>query len=112
MAPELSYWNVPAPQVEGPADAGTAWMTANANARARAILVNMVILLVLKPEAASADLIRERRVYFRARISKRVRSVHVFVCSLRCAVHISVSSVSGLIICRMIEGTTRKETWE
>ena len=56
------------PQVEGPADAGTAWMTANANARAKVILVNMVILLVFKPEAASADLIRERSICFRARI--------------------------------------------
>jgi hypothetical protein len=38
-------------------------MTANANARAKVILVNMVILHVLKPEAASADLIRVRSVY-------------------------------------------------
>jgi hypothetical protein len=43
------------PQVVGPADAGTAWIAANKNARARVILVNMVDLLVLKPEAASAD---------------------------------------------------------
>ena len=87
-------------------------MTANANARAKVILVNMVNLLVVKPEAASADLIRERRVYFRVRISKRICSVHVFVCSSRCAVHISVSSVGGLIFSRLIEGTTWKETRE
>jgi hypothetical protein len=37
------------PQVLGPADAGAAWMTANANARARTVLVNMIILLVTKP---------------------------------------------------------------
>jgi hypothetical protein len=43
------------PQVVGPADAGTAWMAANTNARVRVILVNMVDLLVLKPEVASAD---------------------------------------------------------
>ena len=79
MAPELSYWNVLDPQVEGPADAGTAWTTANANARAKVIRVNMVFLLVLKPELASADLIRERGVYFRARLRKGVRSVHAFV---------------------------------
>jgi hypothetical protein len=36
------------PQVLGPADAGTAEMTANAKARARVILVNIVILLVWK----------------------------------------------------------------
>ena len=55
------------PQVLGPADAGTAWMTANANARARTVLVNMIILLMSKPEAASADWTGERGVYFRAR---------------------------------------------
>src|SRR5712691_6285880 len=43
-------------------------MTANASASARVILVNIVILLVSKPEAASADWIGERGVYFRARI--------------------------------------------
>jgi hypothetical protein len=36
-------------------DAGTAVMAAIANARASVILVNIVILLVAKPEAASAD---------------------------------------------------------
>jgi hypothetical protein len=67
VAPELSYWKVLDPQVVGPADAGTAWTTANANARARTVLVNMAILLMSKPEAASADWIRKRGVYFRAR---------------------------------------------
>jgi hypothetical protein len=56
------------PQVVGPADAGTAWMIANASARARIALVDMIVLLVSKPEAASADRIGERFVYFRARI--------------------------------------------
>ena len=66
--PELSYCIVPYPHVLGPADAGTAELTANANARARVILLNMVILLVLKPEMASADQIVARGVYFRPRI--------------------------------------------
>ena len=48
--PELSYCMVLDPQVLGPADAGTAEMTANAKARARVILVNIVILLVWRPE--------------------------------------------------------------
>ena len=55
------------PQVVGPADAGTAWMTANASARARITLVDMIVLLLSKPEAASADWIGERGVYFRVR---------------------------------------------
>jgi hypothetical protein len=55
------------PQVEGPADAGTAWMTANANASARIVFIDMIILLMPKPEAASADWIGERGVYFHAR---------------------------------------------
>ena len=53
--PELSYCIVLYPQVLGSADAGTAWLTANASARARVILLNMVILLVWKPEVASAN---------------------------------------------------------
>ena len=53
--PELSYCIVPYPHVLGPADAGTAALTANANARARVILLNMVILLVWKPEVAPTD---------------------------------------------------------
>jgi hypothetical protein len=56
------------PQVLGPADAGTAWMIANASVRARIALVVMIVLLVSKPEAASADRIGERGGYFRARI--------------------------------------------
>jgi hypothetical protein len=36
-------------------DAGTAVMAAIANARASAILVDIVVLLVTKPKAASAD---------------------------------------------------------
>jgi hypothetical protein len=39
---------------ELPTDAGTAVMAAIANARARVILVNIVILLVAKPDATSA----------------------------------------------------------
>ena len=51
----MSYCMVLDPQVLGPADAGTAEMTANAKARARVILVNIVlvnivILLVWRPE--------------------------------------------------------------
>jgi hypothetical protein len=46
--PELSYCGVLYPQVLGPADAGTADMTANASTTVRAILLNMMILLVLK----------------------------------------------------------------
>jgi hypothetical protein len=49
VEPDPSYWNVLNPQVLGPADAGTACMTANANARARTVLANMIILLVTKP---------------------------------------------------------------
>jgi hypothetical protein len=48
-------------------------MTANANARARTVLIDMVILLMSKPEAASADWIRERGVYFRARDRMKFR---------------------------------------
>ena len=48
--PELSYCIVLDPHVLGLADAGTAEMTANAKARARVILVNIVILLVWKPQ--------------------------------------------------------------
>ena len=65
--PELSYCMVLYPQVLGPADAGAAKPTASANARARVILVNMLILLVWKPEAASAEGIERALVYFRAR---------------------------------------------
>jgi ABC-type uncharacterized transport system permease subunit len=46
--PELSYCGALYPQVLGPADAGMADMTANASARVRVILLNMMILLVLK----------------------------------------------------------------
>jgi hypothetical protein len=53
--PELSYCIVPYPHVLGPADAGTAELTANANAKVRVILLNMVILLVWKPEVASTN---------------------------------------------------------
>jgi hypothetical protein len=66
--PELSYCIVPYPHVLGPADAGTAALTANANARARVILLNMVILLAWKPEVAPTDWIGRRGGYFRARI--------------------------------------------
>jgi hypothetical protein len=38
-----------------------------ASASARVILVNMVILLMLKPELASADQIGMHGAYFRAR---------------------------------------------
>jgi hypothetical protein len=51
--PELSYWTVLCPQVVGAADAGTAEAAANAKARARVILVNMIFLLVGKPGMAS-----------------------------------------------------------
>ena len=44
--PELSYCIVLCPQVVGAAEAGTADMRANAKARAKTILVDMVILLV------------------------------------------------------------------
>jgi hypothetical protein len=38
------------PQVLGPADAGTAWMTTNANASARIVLIDMIVLLLSKPK--------------------------------------------------------------
>jgi len=40
---------------ELPTDAGTVEMAAIANAKASVILINMVILLLLKPDVAPAD---------------------------------------------------------
>jgi hypothetical protein len=48
---------------ERPTDAGTAVMAAIANARASMTLVNIVILLVAKPEAASVDRSRNAALY-------------------------------------------------
>jgi hypothetical protein len=48
---------------ELPTEAGKAARTAAANASATAILRNIVILLVSKPEAAPADQIERRRIY-------------------------------------------------
>jgi hypothetical protein len=39
-------------------------LTASASARASVILLNMIGLLVWKPEVASADQITQREVYF------------------------------------------------
>ena len=81
--PELSYCIAPYPQVLGPANSATTELTANANARARVILLNIFILLRLKPEVASADEIGERDTYSALVIPTEVRSVQVFVCYLR-----------------------------
>jgi hypothetical protein len=78
------------PQVLGPAAAGTAWMTTNANASARIVLIDMIVLLMSKPEAASADWIGGRCVYFRARIRMELREVQVRVSAMRPSVHIVV----------------------
>ena len=43
-------------------------MAAIANAKASVILINMIILLVLKPNVAPADQIAQQDIYFRARI--------------------------------------------
>jgi hypothetical protein len=53
--PELSYWIMLDPQVRGPADAGSTKPTAKASASIRVILDNMAILLVSKPQVASAE---------------------------------------------------------
>jgi hypothetical protein len=50
-----------------------------ASASARVILVNMVILLIPKPELASADQIGARVAYFRAHAGRNVIELHVFV---------------------------------
>jgi hypothetical protein len=78
------------PQVLGPAEAGTAWMTTNANASARIVLIDMIVLLMSKPEAASADWIGERNVYFRERIRMELRELQVRVSAIRASVHIVV----------------------
>jgi hypothetical protein len=63
--PELSYWIMLDPQVRGPADAGSTEPTAKASTSARVILDNMAILLVSKPQAASAEeeIGRRRRLF-------------------------------------------------
>jgi hypothetical protein len=53
---------------ELPTDSGTVEMAAIANAKASVILINMIILLVLKPNVAPADQIAQQDIYFRARI--------------------------------------------
>jgi hypothetical protein len=50
-----------------------------ASASARVILVNMVILLMSKPELASADQIGVRNAYFRTHAGRSVTELHVFV---------------------------------
>jgi hypothetical protein len=50
-----------------------------ASASARVILVNMVILLMSKPELASADQIEMHGAYFRAHAGRSVIELHVFV---------------------------------
>jgi hypothetical protein len=47
---------------EVPTDIGMAEITVNASASARTSLVNMIILLVLKPEVAFANQIGERGI--------------------------------------------------
>jgi hypothetical protein len=93
--PELSYCIVLYPQVLGPADAGTALPTASANARARVILVNMLILLVWKPEVASAEGIEKAVVYFRAGTCTRLAR-YTSACGARDAQFTPLLSVPGM----------------
>ena len=65
-------------------------MTTNANASARIVLIDMIVLLMSKPEAASADWIGERNVYFRERIRMELRELQVRVSAIRASVHIVV----------------------
>jgi hypothetical protein len=69
-----------------PTDADTAVMAAIANARARVILANIVILLVAKPKAASADWIAQCGFYSRGGIRMGFAKCIVCVCFVRCAV--------------------------
>jgi hypothetical protein len=69
-----------------PTDADTAVMAAIANARARVILANIVILLVAKPKAASADWIAQRGFYSRGGIRMGFAKCIVSVCFVRCTV--------------------------
>jgi hypothetical protein len=63
------------PQVRGPAEAGTMELTAKTNASARVILESMAILLVCKPELASAHETGEMpRLFPRLAFARRTSS--------------------------------------
>jgi hypothetical protein len=63
------------PQLLGPAEAGTMELTAKTNASARVILESMAILLVRKPELASAQETGEMlRLFLRLAFARRTSS--------------------------------------
>jgi hypothetical protein len=82
------------PQVLGPADAGSAEKTAEASASVRAILDNMAILLVSKPQAASAEeeIGRRRRLFPRRALERTLHGARLRVPRAARASHLSEGS--------------------